>query len=93
MGNCCVTPSVQSDDRPEKKSGKNKPNPFAIDYGANHTHKSYVLDNPGGKRERSMGSPERTLVGEVISEMGSSLLTMITEVERKRDNVCEDGRG
>ena len=47
MGNCCVTPSVQSDDRPEKKNGKNKPNPFAIDYGENHTHKSYVLDNSG----------------------------------------------
>ncbi|GFY93655.1 calmodulin-domain protein kinase 7 [Actinidia rufa] len=46
MGNCCVTPSVQSDDRPEKKNGKNKPNPFAIDYGANHTHN--VLDNPTG---------------------------------------------
>ena len=52
MGTSCVTPSVKSYDRPEKKNGKNKPNPFAIDYGANHTHKSYVLDNSEGEREK-----------------------------------------
>uniref|UniRef100_A0A5B7AWW0 non-specific serine/threonine protein kinase n=1 Tax=Davidia involucrata TaxID=16924 RepID=A0A5B7AWW0_DAVIN len=51
MGNCCVTPPVTSE---EKKRGKNKPNPFAIDYGgANHKsgnggYKSYVLENPTG---------------------------------------------
>ena len=48
MENCCVIPSVQSDDRPEKKNGKNKPNPFAVDHDANNTLKSYVLDNPTG---------------------------------------------
>ncbi|XP_047318204.1 calcium-dependent protein kinase 32-like [Impatiens glandulifera] len=46
MGNCCMTPSVQS----EKKRVKHKQNPFA----GNHTsgngggHKSIVLDNPTG---------------------------------------------
>ncbi|CAL5423350.1 unnamed protein product [Camellia sinensis] len=49
MGNCCVTPSLETE---KKKKGK-KQNPFAIDYGTNHTvgnggYKSYVLDNPTG---------------------------------------------
>ncbi|XP_052175796.1 calcium-dependent protein kinase 32 [Diospyros lotus] len=49
MGNCCVTPSTGSG----KKKGKDKPNPFSIDYGGKGTtgnggYKSYVLDNPTG---------------------------------------------
>ncbi|CAK9157185.1 unnamed protein product [Ilex paraguariensis] len=49
MGNCCAVPSTKS----EKKKGKNKANPFSIDYGANHKtgnggYKSHVLDNPTG---------------------------------------------
>ncbi|KAA8518194.1 hypothetical protein F0562_015668 [Nyssa sinensis] len=49
MGNCCVAPSVQS----ENKKGKHKVNRFAIEYGANQTpgnakYRSYVLDNPTG---------------------------------------------
>ncbi|GMP63600.1 hypothetical protein CsSME_00025227 [Camellia sinensis var. sinensis] len=49
MGNCCVTPSLET----EKKKKEKKQNPFAIDYGTNHTvgnggYKSYVLDNPSG---------------------------------------------
>ncbi|XP_059668424.1 calcium-dependent protein kinase 32-like [Cornus florida] len=51
MGNCCVTPSVVDSDN--KQKGKHKTNPFAIDYGANHTSgngksKSYVLATPTG---------------------------------------------
>ncbi|XAR68536.1 Non-specific serine/threonine protein kinase [Bertholletia excelsa] len=54
MGNCCVTPSVQSSEK-KKKFRTNKPNPFAIDYGGINqnsktgTKKSYVLDNPTGR--------------------------------------------
>lgn len=48
MGNCCVTPSVQSD----KKKGKKKPNPFAIDFVSTgpigNGYKTFVLDNPTG---------------------------------------------
>lgn len=52
MGNCCVSPAVHSPDN--KKRGKHKkPNPFALDYGANHNsgnggYKTQVLDNPTG---------------------------------------------
>ncbi|KAK3000285.1 hypothetical protein RJ639_023770 [Escallonia herrerae] len=51
MGNCCAVP--QTTDLSEKKRGKHKPNPFAIDYGVdpasgNGGFKSYVLDNPTG---------------------------------------------
>ncbi|XAR69454.1 Non-specific serine/threonine protein kinase [Bertholletia excelsa] len=51
MGNCCVTPNFEA----EKKKGKNKSNPFSIDYGGgiqpigNGGYKSYVLDNPTGR--------------------------------------------
>lgn len=50
MGNCCVTPPTVDSD---KKKGKKKPNPFAIDYGAtrpvgNGGYKTYVLDEPTG---------------------------------------------
>ncbi|KAL1813562.1 hypothetical protein ACET3Z_023627 [Daucus carota] len=47
MGNCCAIPSDPS----VKKKGRNKPNPFSVDYVANNTkggHKSYVLENPTG---------------------------------------------
>ena len=50
MGNCCATPSTSD----ENKKGKNKPNPFSLDYGvsnpsANGGYKSNrVLDNPTG---------------------------------------------
>ncbi|KAL8095419.1 hypothetical protein AgCh_036757 [Apium graveolens] len=47
MGNCCAIPSDPS----VKKKGKNKPNPFSVDYVANYTkggYKSYVLENPTG---------------------------------------------
>ncbi|CDP20654.1 unnamed protein product [Coffea canephora] len=49
MGNCCVTP-VDSSEKKAKK--KNKPNPFSIDYGANHgsggANKLVVLKHPTG---------------------------------------------
>lgn len=49
MGNCCAAPKTSD----ETKKGKQKPNPFSIDYGGNHAtgnggYKSYVLDNPTG---------------------------------------------
>ncbi|WOH06493.1 hypothetical protein DCAR_0625921 [Daucus carota subsp. sativus] len=47
MGNCCAIPSDPS----VKKKGRNKPNPFSVDYVANNTkggHKSYVLEDPTG---------------------------------------------
>ncbi|KAI7740206.1 hypothetical protein M8C21_031120 [Ambrosia artemisiifolia] len=49
MGNCCATPSTSD----EKKRGKNKPNPFSLDYGgsnpsANGGYKTTVLENPTG---------------------------------------------
>ncbi|GMP97390.1 hypothetical protein CsSME_00045666 [Camellia sinensis var. sinensis] len=47
MGNCCVTPSVQSDEVQEKGKRKNKENPFAKDHG-NGGYKTHVLDNPTG---------------------------------------------
>ncbi|KAL6987127.1 Calcium-dependent protein kinase 14 [Sarracenia purpurea var. burkii] len=51
MGNCCVTPTVQS----EKKNGKPKSNPLVIDHRAKHTSgndgfNSYVLDKPTGRK-------------------------------------------
>ncbi|KAF7148913.1 hypothetical protein RHSIM_Rhsim03G0018700 [Rhododendron simsii] len=45
MGNCCVAPSVQP-----PKRGKQKPNPFAIDYINGGGNKSYVLKNPTGHK-------------------------------------------
>ncbi|XP_071726691.1 calcium-dependent protein kinase 8-like [Rutidosis leptorrhynchoides] len=47
MGNCCATPSTTDSDN---KKGKNKPNPFSLDYGGpkNGGFKAYVLDNPTG---------------------------------------------
>ncbi|KVI11343.1 hypothetical protein Ccrd_010242 [Cynara cardunculus var. scolymus] len=51
MGNCCAVPSTTDSDF-EKKKGKNKPNPFALDQGATvpsgNGYKSYVLENPTG---------------------------------------------
>ncbi|KAI7731262.1 hypothetical protein M8C21_013205 [Ambrosia artemisiifolia] len=49
MGNCCATPSTSD----EKKRGKNKPNPFSLDYGGsnpstNGGYKTTVLENPTG---------------------------------------------
>ncbi|KAF5785868.1 putative protein kinase CAMK-CDPK family [Helianthus annuus] len=50
MGNCCATPSTSD----ENKRGKNKPNPFSLDYGvsnpsgANGGYKTTVLENPTG---------------------------------------------
>ncbi|XP_060177463.1 calcium-dependent protein kinase 32-like [Lycium barbarum] len=47
MGNCCAVP--QTSDAEVKKRGKNKPNPFSVDYApGNGGNKSYVLDNPTG---------------------------------------------
>ncbi|XP_015055614.1 calcium-dependent protein kinase 32-like [Solanum pennellii] len=47
MGNCCAVPKTSETE--EKKRGKNKPNPFSVDYGHHgNGHKSYVLDNPTG---------------------------------------------
>ncbi|CAN4118456.1 unnamed protein product [Withania somnifera] len=46
MGNCCAVP--QTSDTEEKKRGKNKPNPFSVDYAHGNGLKSYVLDNPTG---------------------------------------------
>ncbi|KAL6987462.1 Calcium-dependent protein kinase 14 [Sarracenia purpurea var. burkii] len=51
MGNCCVTPTVQS----EKKNRNPKSNPFVIDHGAKHTSgndgfNSYVLDKRTGRK-------------------------------------------
>nr|GMD39787.1 calcium-dependent protein kinase 32-like [Ipomoea batatas] len=48
MGNCCATPETSEETR-----GKNKPNPFSVDYGGNNNHgnggyRSYVLENPTG---------------------------------------------
>ncbi|KAI8562201.1 hypothetical protein RHMOL_Rhmol03G0016100 [Rhododendron molle] len=51
MGNCCVSPSVQS-----PKRGKQKQNPFAIDFASNPIYingggnKTYVLENPTGHK-------------------------------------------
>ncbi|KAL8545151.1 hypothetical protein ACS0TY_005372 [Phlomoides rotata] len=50
MGNCCMTPSGSSDVRKKNK----KPNPFSVDFGANHhrgsggTNKVVVLKDPTG---------------------------------------------
>lgn len=53
MGNCCAIPSTGSPTITEKKKGKNKPNPFAIDYvGNNHGNgglKLSVLKEPTGR--------------------------------------------
>ncbi|XP_016462311.1 calcium-dependent protein kinase 8 [Nicotiana tabacum] len=52
MGNCCVTPGKSSEKKKNKK--KNKPNPFAIDYGATQSsaegdgNKLVVLKDPTG---------------------------------------------
>ncbi|KAK6779014.1 hypothetical protein RDI58_025732 [Solanum bulbocastanum] len=46
MGNCCAAPKTSETE--EKKRGKNKPNPFSVDYAYGNGHKSYVLDNPTG---------------------------------------------
>ncbi|XP_016460966.2 calcium-dependent protein kinase 32 [Nicotiana tabacum] len=47
MGNCCAAPKTS--DTEGKKRGKNKPNPFSVDYAhGNGGYKSYVLDNPTG---------------------------------------------
>lgn len=46
MGNCCAVPKTTETE--EKKRGKNKPNPFSVDYAHGNGHKSYVLDNPTG---------------------------------------------
>uniref|UniRef100_A0A5B7AXG8 non-specific serine/threonine protein kinase n=1 Tax=Davidia involucrata TaxID=16924 RepID=A0A5B7AXG8_DAVIN len=50
MGNCCVIPAGSSG---KKKGKKNKPNPFSIDYGANHGSgggdKLCVLKDPTGR--------------------------------------------
>ncbi|XP_009597085.1 calcium-dependent protein kinase 32-like [Nicotiana tomentosiformis] len=47
MGNCCAVPKTS--DTEGKKRGKNKPNPFSVDYAhGNGGYKSYVLDNPTG---------------------------------------------
>uniref|UniRef100_A0A0V0IPX3 non-specific serine/threonine protein kinase n=1 Tax=Solanum chacoense TaxID=4108 RepID=A0A0V0IPX3_SOLCH len=46
MGNCCAAPKTSETE--EKKRGKNKPNPFSVDYVHGNGHKSYVLDNPTG---------------------------------------------
>lgn len=46
MGNCCAVPKTSETE--EKKRGKNKPNPFSVDYAHGNGHKSYVLDNPTG---------------------------------------------
>lgn len=47
MGNCCAVPATSDF---EKKKGKNKPNPFSVDYvhTAGNGFKSYVLENPTG---------------------------------------------
>ncbi|KAK9289737.1 hypothetical protein L1049_007896 [Liquidambar formosana] len=48
MGNCCVTPGLPV----EKKKGKKKQNPFALDYAVNHQgnggNKLSVLKDPTG---------------------------------------------
>ncbi|XP_052173849.1 calcium-dependent protein kinase 8-like [Diospyros lotus] len=49
MGNCCVRPAFES----ENKKVKHKSNPFATEHGGNPKsvnggHKSYVLENPTG---------------------------------------------
>ncbi|KAK6941843.1 EF-hand domain [Dillenia turbinata] len=50
MGNCCANPSGSQS---EKKKGKNKPNPFSIDYQSyatgNGGHKFTVLKDPTGR--------------------------------------------
>ncbi|KAL3327254.1 hypothetical protein AABB24_037785 [Solanum stoloniferum] len=46
MGNCCAAPKTSETE--EKKRGKNKPNPFSVDYAHGNGHKSYVLDSPTG---------------------------------------------
>lgn len=50
MGNCCVSSSGSSSEK--KKEKRNKPNPFAIDYGATKAsgsgNKSTVLKDPTG---------------------------------------------
>ncbi|XP_010546723.1 PREDICTED: calcium-dependent protein kinase 32-like [Tarenaya hassleriana] len=51
MGNCCGTPNSLA--QHEKKKGRNKPNPFSIDYGLHHGggagHKLVVLKEPTGR--------------------------------------------
>ncbi|CAK9164717.1 unnamed protein product [Ilex paraguariensis] len=50
MGNCCVVP-VGSSEKRKKEKKKNKPNPFSIDYHANHRSgdKLVVLKDPTGR--------------------------------------------
>lgn len=50
MGNCCGTPAITAG----KKKGKNKQNPFSIDYAVNHGfggggNKLLVLKDPTGR--------------------------------------------
>ncbi|KAI3924605.1 hypothetical protein MKW92_029472 [Papaver armeniacum] len=53
MGNCCGTPALTAAGK--KKGGKNKQNPFSIDYAVNHNHgsggnnKLCVLKEPTGR--------------------------------------------
>ncbi|KAJ0753728.1 putative protein kinase CAMK-CDPK family [Helianthus annuus] len=53
MGNCCAVPSTTYNDS-ENKTGKNKPNLFAIDNGGSipsgNGYKPYVLENPSGNQ-------------------------------------------
>ncbi|GJW80437.1 calcium-dependent protein kinase 7-like protein [Tanacetum coccineum] len=53
MGNCCAVPST-TDDLDSNTKGKNKPNPFSLDYDGSippaSKYKPYVLENPTGNQ-------------------------------------------
>ncbi|KAL2540903.1 Calcium-dependent protein kinase 8 [Abeliophyllum distichum] len=84
MGNCCVTPAVFS----EKKKIKNKPNPFSIDYGANHgsggSNKLIVLKDPTGHNIK-----ERYDLGRELGRGEFGVTCLCTDEESSEKFACK----
>ncbi|XP_059665300.1 calcium-dependent protein kinase 8-like [Cornus florida] len=85
MGNCCVTPADSS----EKKRGKKKkPNPFSIDYGANHGSESgdklCVLKDPTGRN-----ISQRYDLGRELGRGEFGITYLCTDVETNERLACK----
>ncbi|KAI3449972.1 hypothetical protein Pfo_006637 [Paulownia fortunei] len=84
MGNCCVTPSGSSN----VKKKKNKPNPFSIDYGANHgsggTNKLVVLKDPTGHDINA-----RYDLGRELGRGEFGVTYLCTDVETEEKLACK----
>ncbi|KAL2557198.1 Calcium-dependent protein kinase 8 [Forsythia ovata] len=84
MGNCCVTPAVFS----EKKKNKKKPNPFSIDYSANHgsggSNKLVVLKDPTGHYIK-----ERYDLGRELGRGEFGVTCLCTDVESSEKFACK----